>query len=194
MFRTAYTKLKPEYVRKKLAPAPAPAQAGSAPKLAGTALSIVTDKGPKLNYRFKKGKLQLSVDGGAPVETAYGAAELRGLLLVSCLVPDTGTSYHLVLDRKTGLATVFEVWFADPDFEARESRREIYFGYAAGKGEALLPDNAIIALRLRHDEVVRVRELRRGHNLLVRRVRRAVADVLLNRVVEEQRLLHYGPY
>ena len=137
MFRTAYTKLKPAHIRSKLASAPAPAQAGSAPKLASTALSIVTDNGPKLDYRFKKGKLLLSVDGGEPIETAYGAGELRSLLLVSCLIPDTGTSYHLVLDRNTGLVTVFEVWFCDPDCaEARESRREVYFGYAAGKGKA----------------------------------------------------------
>ena len=137
MFRTAYTKLTPEYIQKKLAGAPAPIQAGAGPKLAGTSLSIVTDKGPRLDYRFRKGKLQLSIDGGAPTETAYGASELRGLLLVSCLLPETGTSFHLILDRKTGLATVFEVWFSDPACpEARESRREVYFGYAAGKGKA----------------------------------------------------------
>ena len=137
MFRTAYTKLTPEYIQKKLAGAPAPIQAGAGPKLAGTSLSIVTDKGPRLDYRFRKGKLQLSIDGSVPTETAYGASELRGLLLVSCLLPETGTSFHLILDRKTGLATVFEVWFSDPACpEARESRREVYFGYAAGKGKA----------------------------------------------------------
>ena len=126
MFRTTYTKLKSEFIRKKLASAPAPLQPGTGPKLAGTSFSIVTDKGPRLDYRFRKGKLQLSVDGCAPVETAYGSAELRDLLLVSCLLPGTGTSYHLVLDRKTSLATVFEVWFCDPDCpEARESRRDI---------------------------------------------------------------------
>ena len=137
MFRTAYTKLKPAYIRSKLDSAPAPAQAGKAPKLSGNTLSIVTDNGPKLDYRFKKDRLQISVDGGKPIETAYGAGELRNLLLVSCLIPDSGTSYHLVLDRNTGLATVFEVWFCDPDCtEARESRREVYFGYAAGKRKA----------------------------------------------------------
>ena len=136
MFRTAYTRLTPEYIRKKLTPAPAPVLPGNGPRLTGTGLSIVTDNGPKLDYRFKKGKLLLSVDGGEPAEASYGAAELRNLLLVSCLLP-TGSSYHLVLDRNTGLATVFEVWFCDPDCtEARESRREVYFGYAAGKGKA----------------------------------------------------------
>ena len=67
MFRTAYTKLTPEYIQKKLAGAPAPIQAGAGPKLAGTSLTIVTDKGPRLDYRVRKGKLQLSIDLNMPI-------------------------------------------------------------------------------------------------------------------------------
>ncbi|MBO4331148.1 MAG: MoaF N-terminal domain-containing protein, partial [Oscillospiraceae bacterium] len=107
-----------------------------APRLSGTELSIVTDGGPKLKYSFSGREVTLSVNGKKGVKTAYGAQELRSLLLVSCLVPGTQSSYHLVLDRATGLATVFEVWFSDPAVKlARESRREIWFGYAAEKGK-----------------------------------------------------------
>ena len=60
---------------------------------------------------------------------------------------------------------------------------------AAGKRETLLADHALVPLGLRHDEIVGVRQLRCGHDLVVRRVWRAVADVLLDRVVEENRLL-----
>ncbi|MBP5167105.1 MAG: MoaF N-terminal domain-containing protein [Oscillospiraceae bacterium] len=136
MFRTNYTDLTPEQIGSALASAPAPRVPSPAPKLSGTELSIVTDGGPKLKYSFSGREVTLSVNGKKSVTTAYGAQELRSLLLVSCLVPGTQSSYHLVLDRSTGLATVFEVWFSDPAVKlARESRREIWFGYAAEKGK-----------------------------------------------------------
>ncbi|MCR4770721.1 MAG: molybdenum cofactor biosynthesis F family protein [Oscillospiraceae bacterium] len=136
MFRTVYNPLTPEQIGSALASAPAPRVPAPAPRLSGTELSIVTDGGPKLKYSFSGREVTLSVNGKKGVTTAYGAQELRSLLLVSCLVPGTQSSYHLVLDRATGLATVFEVWFSDPAVKlARESRREIWFGYAAEKGK-----------------------------------------------------------
>ena len=136
MFRTQYSKLTPDYIREKLAPAPAPSQPAPALKLNGLKLSIVTDNGPKLTYDFANGKVKLTIKGKKAVETAYGARELRDLLLVSCLLPGTQSAYHLILDRKTRLVTLVETWFSDPNMkEAREVQREIYFGYAEEAGK-----------------------------------------------------------
>ncbi|MBR4693000.1 MAG: MoaF N-terminal domain-containing protein, partial [Oscillospiraceae bacterium] len=137
MFRTQYSKLTPDCIREKLAPAPAPSQPAPALKLNGLKLSIVTDNGPRLTYDFANGKVKLTVKGKKAVETAYGARELKNLLLVSCLLPGTQSAYHLVLDRDTRLVTLFETWFSDPNVkEAREAQREVYFGYAEEEGKA----------------------------------------------------------
>ena len=42
--------------------------------------------------------------------------------------------YHVVVDRASGLATVFEVWFSGFT-DNREVQREIYFGYVAEAGK-----------------------------------------------------------
>ena len=137
MFRTQYSKLTPDYIREKLAPAPAPSQPVPVLKLNGLKLSVVTDNGPRLTYAFAAGKLKLTVRGKKAMETAYGARELKNLLLVSCLLPGTQSAYHLVLDRDTRLVTLFETWFSDPNVkEAREAQREVYFGYVEEEGKA----------------------------------------------------------
>ena len=46
------------------------------------------------------------------VKAGYGALEDRNLLLVSHVIPGTQRGYELVVDRETGLATVFEVYFS----------------------------------------------------------------------------------
>ena len=43
MFRTAYTKLTPAFIKKKLSGAPAPEQAGNGPRLAGTSANRNTE-------------------------------------------------------------------------------------------------------------------------------------------------------
>lgn len=135
MFRTNYTKLTAEQVGSALAAAGGPC--GKSAMLDGQAFTVITDGGPALAYVFADGKLSLQIDGGEAVTMEYGALELRTILLVSCLLPGTQTAWHLVLDRKTALATVFETWFSDPSMkEARESQREVYFGYLQQEGKA----------------------------------------------------------
>ncbi len=135
MFRTKYSDLSGEVIAEKLAAAGAPSQPVPPPLLDGEEFTVVTEKGPKLKYAFSGGRLRIAVGGKKAVETDYGALQLKNLLLVSCLLPGTQTAFHLVLDKKTGLATVFETWFSDPNFkDARESQREVYFGYLSEKG------------------------------------------------------------
>ena len=66
--------------------------------------------------------------------------------------------------------------------------------FAAGEHKSLFAHDAAVAFRLGHYEVVRVRHLGGGDNLVVRGVGGSVPDVLLDRVVEEQGLLHDGAH
>jgi hypothetical protein len=123
--------------------------------LAGERLKIVTDAGgPTLEYNFRSGRqLELSENGGKGVKAGYGALESRNLVLVSHTIPGTQRGYELVLDRRTRIATVFEVYFSgyaeqeraaaqdakrEPQFKTgrrnREAQRKIWFGYVDGGG------------------------------------------------------------
>ena len=134
MFRTKYSDLSSQRIAEMLAAAGAPAQPAEPLLLDGECFTVALDGGPSLRWDFAGGRVRLSVGRKKAVETEYGALRLKNLTLVSCLLPGTQTAYHLVLDGKTGLATVFETWFSDPNFkDARESQREVYFGYLSEK-------------------------------------------------------------
>ena len=66
---------------------------------------------------------------------------------------------------------------------------EIRLAFAAGELRPLLADQRIVAHRQAHDEIVGVRGLRGGDDLLLRLHDVAVGDVVPDRVVEEDRLL-----
>ncbi len=144
MHRFPYTKLTKEQIASKLI------RTAGGPKcisefsdaLVGKSLKIVTDDGPVLSYRFKdKKNLTLSENGGASVETGYGALTLKKMVLFSHLVPKTLRGYHISIDLDSNLVTVFEVWFCGGKdnqgqvLDDREVQRQIYFGYleVAGK-------------------------------------------------------------
>jgi hypothetical protein len=138
-----------------------PAASGPASKstlsngLAGKRLKIVTDGGPGLEYSFRSAReLELAENGGKRVRAGYGALENRSLILISHMIPGTQRGYTLVVDQKSGLATVFEVSFSgyaaletaaaqdakrEPQFKMghrnREAQRKIWFGYV-DTGEA----------------------------------------------------------
>ena len=61
---------------------------------------------------------------------------------------------------------------------------------AAGKRETLFADNAVVSVGLGNYEVMGVCELGGRNDLLVGCIERAIADVVLDRVVEEERFLH----
>lgn len=97
--------------------------------LAGQEMHIVTDDGPELRYRFRNAQeLSVSQDGDEAIDVGYGALELKQLVLVSHMIPDTQRGYNLIIDRDSGLVTVFEVWFSGYE-DNREVQREIYYGY-----------------------------------------------------------------
>jgi hypothetical protein len=136
MHRIAYTKLTPEQVGAKLAANAGPKSASPLSEaFVGKTLRIVTDNGPTLAYSFRSAnRLSVAENGGRAVETGYAALTLDHVALITHLVPGTQRGYHAVVDRNTGLATVFEVWFSGFT-DNREVQREIYFGYAADAGK-----------------------------------------------------------
>lgn len=116
--------------------------------LAGRKLKIITDDGPTLEYTFDTARALTLAVNGKLVKAGYGALEDRQLVLVSHMVPGTLRGYQLVIDRETGLATVFELWFAGymaeqgatPQVKAgrrnRELFRNVHFGYVDTGGAA----------------------------------------------------------
>jgi MoaF N-terminal domain/MoaF C-terminal domain len=138
MHRIAYTKLTEQQIGTKLAAANALPTSDSplSDVFAGKTLSIVTDGGPALRYRFSsRNRLALMENGGKAVEASYGALTLDRVAFFSHLVPGTQRGYNVVVDQSTNLVTVFDVWFSGFD-DKREVQREIYFGYVEQAGKA----------------------------------------------------------
>ena len=137
MHRIQYTKLTEQQIGEKLAATAAGPACASAysDAFAGKSLRIVTDGGPVLSYTFKgKNKLALAEDSGAPVESGYGALLLNQIACFSHMVPRTQKGYTVVVDLRTHLATVFEVWFSGYA-DKREVQRQIHYGYVEVKAK-----------------------------------------------------------
>lgn len=130
LFRYPYTDLSEAQVVEKLS---APARVGPSSKanletdLAGTSLRIVTDGAGTLTWRFGANR-RVTFDN---VETGYGALTLDHVTLIAHLIPGTAKGYAIAWDRKSNLATVFELWWggAGPAPRAREVNRAIWQGY-----------------------------------------------------------------
>ena len=138
MHRIKYTKLTKEQIDQKLiATAAGPACASEySDVLAGKSLKIVSDNGPVLSYAFKsKNRLTIAEDAGVPVESGYGALTLQQVVFFSHMVPKTQKGYNVVVDLKSNLATVFEVWFSGYKEDNREVQRQMYYGYVEVVGK-----------------------------------------------------------
>jgi hypothetical protein len=100
MHRFKYSKLSNEQIVSKLVSTAASPKCASefSDALAGKSLKIVTDDGPVLNYRFKdKKKFVFSENGGASVETGYGALTLKQMVFFSHMVLKTLKGYKKIL-------------------------------------------------------------------------------------------------
>jgi len=137
MHRFPYAKLTERQIESKLAKVAAPKCASpTSQSLSGKSLTIVTDAGPRLIYRFRSAnELTVSENGASPVSAGYAALDLDRIALFSHLVPGTQRGYHVIVDPRTNLATVFEVWFSGFD-DKREVQRQIYFGYTEQAGQS----------------------------------------------------------
>ncbi len=138
MHRIAYTKLTKEQIAAKLDPVAERGPASVSPlatDFAGESLEIVTDDGPALKYKFASNtKLSVAEDGGNAIDAGFGALEMDHICLFTHMIPGTQRGYAVVVDRKSRLATVIELWFSGYE-NNREVQRQIYYGYIDGGGD-----------------------------------------------------------
>jgi hypothetical protein len=139
MHRIAFTKLDETQIGAALARV-AMAGPGCASPLSGTlagrTLRIMTDKGPALVYRFTSDRrLSLSENGGAAVEAGYASLVQDHIRLIAHLIPGTLRGYAIVIDERSGIATVFELWFGGYA-DKREVTRAIFHGHVETAGRA----------------------------------------------------------
>src|SRR5215469_6038154 len=139
MHRFAYTKLTKDQIAAKLGPVALRGPTSVSPlatDFAREALSIVTDGGPTLKYRFaSNSKLSVVENGAKAVDAGFGALEIEHICFFSHLIPGTQRGYAVVVDRKSKQATVVELWFSGYE-DNREVQRQIYFGYVDAGDEA----------------------------------------------------------
>ena len=139
MNRFAFTRLSSAQISEKLNPVIARGPTSTSKRsdaFAGTTLRIVTDKGPVLAYRFSSAsRLTVSENGGRATQAGYGALTLDDVAVFTHLIPGTQRGYVVVIDRKTDLVTVFELWFSGYQ-DNREVQRELYHGYVDRPGGA----------------------------------------------------------
>ncbi len=139
MHRIAYTKLTKEQIAAQLDPVAARGPTCVSPlatDFAGESLEIVTNDGPALKYEFaSNSKLSVAEDGGNAIHAGFGALEMDHICLFTHMIPGTQRGYTVVVDRKSRLATVIELWFSGYE-DNREVQRQIYYGYIDGGGDA----------------------------------------------------------
>ena len=135
LYRIAFTKLSREQVAAKLDPVirRGPRNTSAlASDFAGASLTIVTDGGPTLVYRFaSNSRLSLVENGGAAVTSAFGALESDNICFFSHLIPGSQRGFAVAIDRKSRLATVIELWFSGYE-DNREVQRQVWFGHLDG--------------------------------------------------------------
>src|SRR5690349_8191960 len=138
MHRIQYTKLTRPQITEKLTPAALTGPTSASPlsdALAGKSLKINTDGGSQLTYTFKsRNKLVLQEQGHGRIESGYGALTLNGVILFSHLIPGSQRGYTVVIDQRSNLATVMEVWFSGYK-DNREVQRELHYGYVEVAGK-----------------------------------------------------------
>jgi len=149
MHRFEYTQLTKEQIGQRLKatdPGP-PCVSELSDALSGQSLTLVTEDGPVLNYRFEdETRLTLSEDGGPRVRAGYGALTLKQMVVFSHMIPGAQKGYNVFVDLATHLVTVFEVWLSsgkkertlggnEIEVDNREVQRQIYFGHVEIAGQ-----------------------------------------------------------
>ena len=180
MFRINYTNLNKQQVEDALSKSIAPVCASEfCTDLAGKKLKIVLDKipveGPTLEYAFETDtKLTVKENDGAAITCDYGAHSLKDIILFSHMVTGTKRGYTVIINRKTSVVTVFEMWFIDYEgeiidtatkiyaalevsglkpFVNREVQRQCYYGYVEELGKTPPDRRDTLSLRLENSMI-----------------------------------------
>ena len=162
MFRINYNNLNKKEVEDRIKTAKAPVGATSlCTRMVGKSIKIVLDKdpveGPVLEYEFATdSKLTLKENGEAAITCDYGAYTIKDISLVTHMIPGTKKGYNVIINWKTSVVTVFEMWFVDHEgtivdtseklldmrevrelgvYLNREVQRQYYFGYIEEQGK-----------------------------------------------------------
>ncbi len=137
LFRYDYTKLSEAQIANRLAPAAQSGPGGKAPletDLAGRTLRVVTEGAGALTWRFGEGN---RVTFGDAEQGGYGALTLDHVTLVAHIVPNSTRAWALAWDRRSNLATVFELWWGGgPAPHTREINRAVWHGHVDTGGAA----------------------------------------------------------
>ena len=139
MHRIAYTRLTKEQIATKLDPVAERGPACASPlatDFAGQSLEIVTDDGPALKYKFASNTDLSGGRGrwhGDPCRLRR--TQIDNICLFTHMIPGSQRGYTVIVDRKSRLATVIELWFSGYE-DNREVQRQIYYGYIDGGGDA----------------------------------------------------------
>ena len=118
MFRTKINNLPLAQVRSLVAGiTPAVAQ-GASEDLTGSVFDLVLDdepvRAPRLRYEITgPDTLLYAEDGRAPLPCPCAVLTLKDMVLFTHAVPDAMKAYVVMLSRKTGIATVYELWYID---------------------------------------------------------------------------------
>ena len=136
-FYTKYTPLTEEEILKALDGSPAPGGVNEGyERLDGQSLKLALDKMGTLEYAFHGKTLIFSENGSAPAEAPFGVRTLDDIVLFTHLVPGTLRAYGVIADLKTGIVTVFELWFGGFEPARREVWRFFDGGYIDDGGAA----------------------------------------------------------
>jgi hypothetical protein len=181
MFRIDYSQLNLKQIESILGSSPAP-KCSSRPcqQLSGKSLKITLDgnpvAGPSLEYSFLSAtRLTLIENGAADVECDYGTLSIKNITLFSHMIPKTKRGYNVIINWKTGVVTVFEMWFIDYEgkhfdrtkeyydpmkagfdikpFSNREVQRQCYYGYFAREGHTPPEGRDHLSLRLENSMI-----------------------------------------
>jgi len=172
MFRTKVNQLNLAQVQKLTAGMTPCVAKGGSEDLTGSRFELVLDntpiKAPKLTYEITgKDSLLYSEDGAQPVNCKCAVLTLKEMILFTHAVPDAMKAYVVLLNRKNGVATVYELWFIDYEgrdltdsgievfecanldpFINREVQRQVYHGYYVREGKDAPANRNEMTLRL----------------------------------------------
>ena len=149
-FSFQYSPMTDSEVSAKLNAAPlAPEGGGVLPQLSGNKYEIKNAQGLALNLMFDAQGAGVSVTAQFPpaggvtrqvdFKSEYAGLASRDFVLVGFRTPNDARAWIIVWNLKSGLATAYEVYFAQTGTSAtstpsREARRNVYLGYVEGIG------------------------------------------------------------
>jgi len=172
MYRTKVNNLSLAQVQKLVAGVTPAVAKGESEDLTGSVFELVLDdepiKAPRLCYEITgKDSLLYSEDGKEAVSCKCAVLTLKDMILFTHAVPDAMKAYVVMLSSRTGIATVYELWYIDYEgkdltdsgmevfkcadidpFINREVQRQVYHGYYVQEGRPAPEKRNEVTLRL----------------------------------------------